>query len=298
MKNTQWKAEDIQRLAESKDDDPFTFPFPEVSNPWEKAAEMATEFDDNMCKAWMEEIQNLLVFAGLFSSVVTAFAVEAQKLLQPDARTASVMLLTQISAKINNNTVVAPDIFNISPKTSQRINALIFTSLVLSLGTAFIGIIVLQWICSYREYEPMPHQRCICARSLHYKGLLVWKIPEIVSVLPVVLQIALAIFFAGLLDLLHSLALVVAIIVGSVIGTILGFVIFTTVAPSLYMLLAGVLSAVFPKRRDDDSEYAPIPAYQSPQSWLLFRLLALLFPVYKPANVTNSIGCAGYFLFF
>ncbi|PPR05738.1 hypothetical protein CVT24_006683 [Panaeolus cyanescens] len=262
---------------------------------WEKAAQIATEFDDNMCEAWMEEIQNLLVFSGLFSAVVTAFAVEAQKLLQPDAGTATVILLTQISAKINNNTTtfVAPDIIpNISPATSKRINALIFTSLILSLGTAFIGIIVLQWIRSFRKYEPMPHQRHLCVRSLRYQGLIFWKIPEIVSFLPIVIQLALIFFFIGLLYFLGSLA------------------------PELYLILISGWH-----NRGDSSfcsvhhsstnwrqynfsgllrQYPSIPAYQSPQSWLFFRLLSAFFPslnsvqswTQAQAEITNKVTFA------
>ncbi|KIM35348.1 hypothetical protein M413DRAFT_51356, partial [Hebeloma cylindrosporum] len=100
---------------------------------------------------WKDEVQTLLIFAGLFSAVITSFVVESSKDLQLDPNT---LLLSQILTVITNNTNSAPNVshpIQLSPSpSSHRINALWFTSLVLSLTTVLVGIISLQWL---REHQ-------------------------------------------------------------------------------------------------------------------------------------------------
>ncbi|KIM36337.1 hypothetical protein M413DRAFT_33824, partial [Hebeloma cylindrosporum] len=101
---------------------------------------------------WTEEVQNLLIFAGLFSAVVTSFVVESSKDLQPDSNT---LLLSHIATLIDNATKGTvsnvPQIqFSPSP-SSYRINALWFASLVLSLATVLVGIVSLQWIREHQQ---------------------------------------------------------------------------------------------------------------------------------------------------
>ncbi|KAF9046205.1 hypothetical protein BJ165DRAFT_1345425, partial [Panaeolus papilionaceus] len=229
------------------------------------AAKWVQDYDDKMCNAWVEEIQNILIFAGLFSAVVTAFAVETQQLLQPDPGVASVLLLAHLSAHLANSstststigTIVAPFQQSASennPIQSLRINALIFFSLVLSLGTALVGIISLQWIRSYKQPGPsQTNKERISLRHTRYESLMHWKVPQIISALPLVLQASLIIFFAGLIDFLQSLNNTVTIIISSLVGVIITFVLFTMIAPCVSVIRNPV-------------------AYQSPQSWLFVQL--------------------------
>ncbi|EJD44295.1 hypothetical protein AURDEDRAFT_65360 [Auricularia subglabra TFB-10046 SS5] len=52
--------------------------------------------DSELCKAYREEIDTLLVFAGLFSAVVTGFTVESYQWLNDDPSDAMISLLAQI----------------------------------------------------------------------------------------------------------------------------------------------------------------------------------------------------------
>ncbi|EEB99793.1 hypothetical protein MPER_00435, partial [Moniliophthora perniciosa FA553] len=49
-----------------------------------------------MVKGWRDDIDTLLVFAGLFSAVVTAFAIESYQWLDEDPADTTVALLTQL----------------------------------------------------------------------------------------------------------------------------------------------------------------------------------------------------------
>ncbi|PPQ72562.1 hypothetical protein CVT24_004891, partial [Panaeolus cyanescens] len=250
---------------------PFSFPLPSTDgDPWEKAGSLVKDYDDNMCGAWVEEIENILIFAGLFSAVVTAFAVETQKLLQPDPNVASVVLLAHIANQLPTanasftSQILTPFLSPNDTFQSLRINTFIFVSLVLSLGTALIGIISLQWIRSYRKREILSHQDQLCVRQSRHEGLIKWKVPEIISYLPLVLQVSLVIFFAGLIDFLFSLNSQIAGSVGAVVGIILVFVSFTTIIPGLYI-----------KFYHNRAQSSPLPPYQSPQSWLFYQFLEI-----------------------
>ncbi|KAF9478481.1 hypothetical protein BDN70DRAFT_789468, partial [Pholiota conissans] len=65
-------------------------------DPWEILLKHELEADKIRCDAWKDEVQNLLIFAGLFSAVVTAFLIESYKLLLPDPNDTVISLLTQI----------------------------------------------------------------------------------------------------------------------------------------------------------------------------------------------------------
>ncbi|KAF9049051.1 hypothetical protein BJ165DRAFT_1343622, partial [Panaeolus papilionaceus] len=177
--------------------------------------------------------------AGLFSAVVTAFAIETQKLLQPDPTVASVLLLAQLSSSLlgsntswdSINAIAAPFQNNSNTTQSLRINVLVYLSLILSLGTALVGIIALQWIRSYGRYESQSHKDHLALRHIRYQSLIQGSVPEIISALPLILQAALIIFFAGLIDFLYSLNSIVTIIISTLIGAIVLFVLFTMVAP-------------------------------------------------------------------
>ncbi|KAI0749743.1 hypothetical protein C8Q80DRAFT_1269568 [Daedaleopsis nitida] len=65
------------------------------SPDWSSYAQLMSGYDEAMIRGWKEEIDTLLVFAGLFSAVVTAFNIEAYKLLQ-DPSDITAQLLQQI----------------------------------------------------------------------------------------------------------------------------------------------------------------------------------------------------------
>ncbi|KAF9051627.1 hypothetical protein BJ165DRAFT_902348 [Panaeolus papilionaceus] len=251
-----------------KPGEPFLSPFPSLEgDPWEQAANVVQEYDDTMCGAWVDEIQNILIFAGLFSAVVTAFAIETYQSLQADPAVATVLLLAQISSQLGTNStlvdpIVAP--FQEPEDASQafRINALVFVSLILSLGTALVGIIALQWIRAFRKRESLSNQDRLSVRHSRYEGLIAWRVPEIITSLPLVLQLSLVIFFIALIDFLNSLNTSVAVVVAAFMAITLLFVVFTTIAPGMYIVIFG---------RWWRPLFGPIPPYHSPQSWLFYQ---------------------------
>ncbi|KZV98631.1 hypothetical protein EXIGLDRAFT_606763, partial [Exidia glandulosa HHB12029] len=117
---------------------------------WTVFRDEATTHDNNMLEGWSKTLDILLIFAGLFSAVATAFVIESYKLLQPDNEEYIAAALYALLAATNNDTalrmVSAPSSPNTTPSRESRwVNGLWFTSLFLSLAVALLCILVKQW---------------------------------------------------------------------------------------------------------------------------------------------------------
>ncbi|OCH86280.1 hypothetical protein OBBRIDRAFT_838279 [Obba rivulosa] len=214
---------------------------------WKKCADGLRAHDENLAKMWKEEIDALLVFAGLFSAVLTTFNAQVYTSLKPDpgvdlSNQLLFQISTQLSAFFNDSSTDAQraafsiPISTTSPAspTSIWINTLWFMSLVLSLASASIGIVVRQWLNHFISPTSTDPEQSALIHCLRYDaGLRRWHVPEILSLLPVLLLASLVLFLLGLLILLGSLNSVVTGIVIILIVLLLAFFAFTTVAPSV-----------------------------------------------------------------
>ncbi|EJF60910.1 hypothetical protein DICSQDRAFT_38279, partial [Dichomitus squalens LYAD-421 SS1] len=136
---------------------------------WMKCAAALKEYDEDKIQGWKEEIDTHL--AGLFSAILTAFNIEAYKLLggnNPNSNSSAdttnqlLALLVQQAAPTNSNiTTFATNAFNAAhqdisstpprtAKSSLAINALWFSSLICSLAAASISLLVKQWMNEYK----------------------------------------------------------------------------------------------------------------------------------------------------
>ncbi|EMD31181.1 hypothetical protein CERSUDRAFT_25994, partial [Gelatoporia subvermispora B] len=123
---------------------------------WTECSRRLQEHDQQTVGAWKEEIDSLLVFAGLFSAVLTAFNVGLYTSLNPDPGVdLTNRILLQISSQLSNLSVsdntIRSTSFAQSPHleptaSSIWINAMWFSSLVCSLASATIGILARQWL--------------------------------------------------------------------------------------------------------------------------------------------------------
>ncbi len=206
--------------------------------------------------------------AGLFSAIQTAFNVELYKRLTPDPNPDPVLVaLDRISAQLSGfavnpafvnstqprfvlNDVKAPAV----PLWIVVLNALWFSSLISSLAAASIAIMVKQWLTEYKSGVSGTSRQTARLRQLRLNSLQRWRVKEIVSFLPVLLQIASGLFFAGLLILLWNLNRTVAIVATFLVTILLAFALGTIILPSV----------------------ATHCSYLSPQSRVVFELTRLL----------------------
>ncbi|KAK0239621.1 hypothetical protein EDD85DRAFT_731717, partial [Armillaria nabsnona] len=172
--------------------------------------------DVNMVEEIRDNVDVLLVFAGLFSAVVTTFVVQTSQNLQADYVQVSASLLFELvlvqRAIANGSPVNTVPVSSLNPQTAfvpaatdVWVNGLWFTSLFLSLTTALVAVLVKQWLHHYVVLPSgTPRDRCL-VRQYRFLGFQKWRVEVIVGVLPVLMHLALALFFIGLSLFLHPL---------------------------------------------------------------------------------------------
>ncbi|KAI0341639.1 hypothetical protein BDW22DRAFT_256781 [Trametopsis cervina] len=176
---------------------------------WAVIQKAVDEFDKDQIEGVKNDIDTLLVFIGLFSAVLTAFLVAAFALLQEDVPTATLTTLRQMSAQNANYTIQGDFIHSTSPAPTSfaefeptanaiRINDLWTASLIVSLITASFGILVKQWLREYMKFVTSFPQGRLRIRKFRRTGLETWKVLTIAACLPLLLQLALGLFFIGL----------------------------------------------------------------------------------------------------
>ncbi|SJL00656.1 uncharacterized protein ARMOST_03969 [Armillaria ostoyae] len=203
--------------------------------------------DTSMVEEARDGVDVLLVFAGLFSAVVTTFVAQTSQSLQADYTEMSANLLFEmisiqraIASGASLDTVAAsplnPNTMFIASTTSIWVNGLWFTSLALSLTTALVSVLVKQWLHHYMALPSgTPRERSLL-RQFRFGGLQKWRVLVIIGLLPALMHTALAIFFVGLVIFLGPLRESIAWVVGTV----------TVVAYTAY-LIAHVLPLFFPQ---------------------------------------------------
>ncbi|KAH9891572.1 hypothetical protein C8Q73DRAFT_801061 [Cubamyces lactineus] len=196
----------------------------DVTKDWEWCYQVVQEHSEQTVRRWQEEIDMLLVYAGLFSAIVTAFSVGSYPLLQPDQQGDILATLLVISARMH----APPDasMIVVSDETAHQerdepfsaptytvwVNSLWFSALVCTLSASSIAIMVRQWLRQYSSGLSGNSRTIARLRQYRYDNLHRWRVPLIVTLLPVILQLALVLFLVGLLIFLWALHRVVAAI--------------------------------------------------------------------------------------
>ncbi|KAH9847091.1 hypothetical protein C2E23DRAFT_850130 [Lenzites betulinus] len=202
---------------------------------WSDVATKAQTFGDDLVNRWNREIDIYLLFAGLFSAILTAFNVESYRLLQSRSSDPTVQALERISLQLHSFSISYPFVNSTQPgspavrdtadglssvaQSAIWLNILWFSGLILSLTSALIGIVAKQWLSEYSAVSGNSRDK---ARLRQYlaKNLVKWRVGDIVLFIPILLVISLAFFLAGLLVLLwtlhHSVAIVASILVAIV----------------------------------------------------------------------------------
>ncbi|KAI0659738.1 hypothetical protein C8Q70DRAFT_900332, partial [Cubamyces menziesii] len=154
---------------------------------------------DSSMERWKSELDTLLVYAGLFSAVLTAFNVESYRLLQPDDADAAVSAVKELSAHLrelalNDRAGAAARVMRTPqddvalefrpPAFVVWVNCLWFSSLILSLASASIGLLAKQWL--YESNSGISGQSRASTQLLQYRmdNLKKWKVRDITMLVP------------------------------------------------------------------------------------------------------------------
>ncbi|KAK0222752.1 hypothetical protein EDD85DRAFT_960007 [Armillaria nabsnona] len=184
---------------------------------WRTCLDESIVFDMNMVEQLRDSVDVLLVFAGLFSAVVTSFVAQTYQSLQVDYVQMSASLLFELvavqRALATGSSIESVPLSPFNPETTFTpattdvwVNGLWFTSLALSLTTALVAVLVKQWL---HHYTSLPSGT---PRERSHR----WNVPMIAGLLPVLMHASLALFFAGLSVFLYPLRVSLSWIVGAI----------------------------------------------------------------------------------
>ncbi|KAG9077491.1 hypothetical protein FS749_010611 [Ceratobasidium sp. UAMH 11750] len=193
------------------------------SSIWQVYLDEAKEQDTELIEEKNKNLDVMLLFAALFSAVLTAFLIESKKLLQQDSADLSATLLLAIAQSQQRVEQGAPQTRPLverpefSPSLSARwINGLWFTGLSLSLGAALAAMLAKEWLNAYISSRPRPPKSHALTHQARLRGLIRWRALQLIDFLPTMLHLSLLFFSLGLVVYLwtldHSIAIAEAII--------------------------------------------------------------------------------------
>lgn len=138
----------------------------------------------------------MVLKAGLFSAIVTTFAVQSLQSLQADPAGVSVILLAQISQQLASfsvsptfiNSTAAFDQASMDPQSPESsdivINTLWILSLTLSLLSAFFAIVAQQWLRALAVPGHLSIGSTIRLRHRRQTSFAFFQIPHIIRSYP------------------------------------------------------------------------------------------------------------------
>ncbi|KAI0325811.1 hypothetical protein GY45DRAFT_1260209, partial [Cubamyces sp. BRFM 1775] len=118
-----------------------------LANIWSIYLRHASMEDKESVHAWNSDIDSILIFAALFSAVLTTLLVESYQSLQPDPQLELMRaILLQMQHGLGETAMVQDPIpaFELTG-SAIRINVYWFSSLIISLSTALLAILAKQW---------------------------------------------------------------------------------------------------------------------------------------------------------
>ncbi|KAH6903201.1 hypothetical protein BKA70DRAFT_603281 [Coprinopsis sp. MPI-PUGE-AT-0042] len=160
---------------------------------WSIYLEEAGEHAKEQAEVWKTGLESLLLFAGLFASVITSFLVESSKKLQLEDQEA---LLMDIRSVLLNEPIADHEY---APTASQLwVNGLWYSSLLVTLFSAIIGVLARSWIVNYlplasRQEAGDAYRRWMLDRMSER-----WKMQKIIRGIPLLVQVAFFLFSLGL----------------------------------------------------------------------------------------------------
>ncbi|KAF8798260.1 hypothetical protein BYT27DRAFT_7203363 [Phlegmacium glaucopus] len=231
----------------------------------------AESYDRALMETWRDDMDSMIIFAGLFSAVLTAFVVDASKNLKPDPTeqtnallSQTVVLLAQISQQLGPNgsqTIISPlqplEPFKLKP-SDLRVNMFWYMSLGFSIAAAGAATFIQQWVRDYLQVFQRLSGSLERSRMRQYlfHGLSSNYIPLMVESIPALIHISYFLFFIGLAESLFAINHAVAITTTTIMG---------------YCAVAYITYSVFPVL------YPQTPCY-TPLSTVFWRMGQIIHP--------------------
>ncbi|KAF7366948.1 hypothetical protein MSAN_00953500 [Mycena sanguinolenta] len=208
---------------------------------WAVYISEAEKYDKGLVESWKSDMDGLLIFAALFSAILTAFIIESYKSLDADPANTAVQILGQISQQLAASANGTK--FNPGPSVpftpgwaSLVCNGLWFLSLGFSLTCALVATLVQQWARDFLHKTDIRSAPVIRARifSYLYYGLKRFRMHTVVEIMPILLHTSLFLFFVGLVAFLSPVNIILAAIAAAILGAVVSVYSVFTILPLWY----------------------------------------------------------------
>ncbi|KAJ2927077.1 hypothetical protein H1R20_g10006, partial [Candolleomyces eurysporus] len=177
---------------------------------WVQCALLVREYDKGIIGKWHRNLDTRLVFAALFSAVITALLVESSGIPNVDENPRSRIII---------------------------VNSFWVCSLILSLNSVMLTIFVKQWLAEYTwdvGTAVLSPEQTFTLRQMRFAVLQKWRVPTIIDYLPLQLLAALVLFYGGLITFLTTMHPVVAGLGISLTAVSVVIFVLTTAIPAVW----------------------------------------------------------------
>ncbi|CAK5271046.1 unnamed protein product [Mycena citricolor] len=219
---------------------------------WSVYLSEAEKYDRDLVESWRANMNGMLIFAGLFSAVLTAFIIQSYQSFTAQmapAQSPELLALIHISQQIAPNgfgSAMLPLALDFTGNSTLSTpgpdaaylacNILWYLSLGLSLASALLATLVDQWAREFlqrAEMRPNPVKRARMYAYLYY-GLQRFRMHVVVGVVPLLLHYSLFLFFGGLVAFLKPVNFTLTIIAVAMLGFVGIFYASITLLPLLW----------------------------------------------------------------
>ncbi|KAJ7071619.1 armadillo-type protein [Mycena amicta] len=216
------------------DDSPFRRHSEEHAPVWSLYMDVAKNFDQDLASLFNSDLDSLLIFAGLFAGILSAFLIEIRKGLQEDLQSVTNNLLNVLIALQTNSTGSPPPptpVF-VAAASTRAINGLWFTSLTFGLLSALGASASKAWVTQLSVLSGSSWKD-VSRHCGRLRGIQRWHLAALIQSLPLLLHIAFFLFGAGLVVLLFQDDPVIGYLTLALTGTVallyLGNIIFSAI---------------------------------------------------------------------
>ncbi|KAJ3886135.1 hypothetical protein GG344DRAFT_91030 [Lentinula edodes] len=185
----------------------------ENARVWRRYLNEAATFDNEVVEELGDSLDISLIFAGLFSAVLTTFVAQTSQSLSQDYTQLSALYLAELTllarASTNSTALANVPVTNASFSVTNVdlwVNALWFTSLTVALVVALTAVLAKQWLRQYLSMISGSPKKRALIRQFRYEGLQQYHVQGIIRVLPVLLHLSLLLFLIGLVLYLQIFA--------------------------------------------------------------------------------------------
>ncbi|KAJ7909332.1 hypothetical protein B0H13DRAFT_1714890, partial [Mycena leptocephala] len=173
---------------------------------WHLYMEQAKISDDNLARIFNSDLDPLLIFAGLFSAILSAFLIEIRKGLEEDLQSITNSLLIILIENQHNSAgpqISGPSSFE--PTSASRwVNGLWFSSLMFSLMSALGASLAKGWVTQFSSSVSGSTWVDAAGHCRRFRGIKRWHLKLVVQCLPILIHVAFFLFSIGLVILIFQ----------------------------------------------------------------------------------------------